>query len=269
MQPTIWTVTPCFNAAATIDSTIASVLLQTGDFRINYHVQDSGSTDGILDRLNRWHPLSDSAALPLCSNVNFTYSSAKDEGHYAAIAESFSAFTCMPPDDWLTWINADDILLPGAFALMAGIASQDELADVRWVTGAAAVARDSLQIAFERRPFALEIAAAGPCDGIHWSYLHQEGTFFRSSVWSDAEGKHAFDEFALAGDWNLWRTIAQSTEIYSVNWPLGVFSKRAGQLSEVRRDEYNLEIDRTVSVAKRRKSLSDLSGKKSPAIFCS
>ena len=55
MTPTVYVVTPSFNAAAPIDRTIASVLSQAGDFRIRYHVQDGGSTDGTLERIAVWN----------------------------------------------------------------------------------------------------------------------------------------------------------------------------------------------------------------------
>jgi len=50
-------VTPCLDAARYIDETIFSVLSQAGPFRIRYHVQDGGSTDGTLEKLARWRRL--------------------------------------------------------------------------------------------------------------------------------------------------------------------------------------------------------------------
>ncbi|WP_137143672.1 hypothetical protein [Azospirillum brasilense] len=45
---------PLLDSAAFIDDTVASVLSQSGDFEIVYHVQDGGSRDGTLERLEHW-----------------------------------------------------------------------------------------------------------------------------------------------------------------------------------------------------------------------
>ncbi|MDA9863810.1 glycosyltransferase [Flavobacteriales bacterium] len=44
-------VTVTFNAAATVEMAVKSVLSQQGDFSLDYHVVDGGSTDGTLDIL--------------------------------------------------------------------------------------------------------------------------------------------------------------------------------------------------------------------------
>jgi glycosyltransferase involved in cell wall biosynthesis len=50
----IFITTSCFNMKETIDRIISSVLLQSGDFEIYYHVQDGGSTDGTIELLKAW-----------------------------------------------------------------------------------------------------------------------------------------------------------------------------------------------------------------------
>jgi len=50
----IYVVTPAFNAVQTINRTINSVISQSGDFTIHYHVQDGGSTDGTVALLQQW-----------------------------------------------------------------------------------------------------------------------------------------------------------------------------------------------------------------------
>ena len=46
--------TPCLNAAAYIDDTILSVAAQAGNFSLRYHVQDGGSSDDTVSRLEAW-----------------------------------------------------------------------------------------------------------------------------------------------------------------------------------------------------------------------
>lgn len=48
---TVSVITVTFNAAATVDMAVRSVLEQSGDFRLDYHIVDGGSTDGTLDVL--------------------------------------------------------------------------------------------------------------------------------------------------------------------------------------------------------------------------
>ena len=48
---TISVVTVTFNAAATVEMAVKSVLSQQGDFSLDYHIVDGGSTDGTLDIL--------------------------------------------------------------------------------------------------------------------------------------------------------------------------------------------------------------------------
>ena len=51
MPQTIYMVTPSLNAAETIDDTIWSILSQRGAGNIRYHIQDGGSTDGTIVKL--------------------------------------------------------------------------------------------------------------------------------------------------------------------------------------------------------------------------
>jgi glycosyltransferase involved in cell wall biosynthesis len=46
MTLTFSIVMPVFNGTRFLDETILSVLAQAGDFRLRYHIQDGGSTDG-------------------------------------------------------------------------------------------------------------------------------------------------------------------------------------------------------------------------------
>jgi glycosyltransferase involved in cell wall biosynthesis len=98
VQPTplVSIVTPCFNAARFLETTIQSVLAQ--DYpRIEYLVMDGGSTDGTLDIL-RSHA------------GQLTYVSGPDSGAADAIGKGFAK----AGGEILAWLNADDTYLPGA-----------------------------------------------------------------------------------------------------------------------------------------------------------
>ncbi|WP_371357657.1 tetratricopeptide repeat protein, partial [Hydrocoleum sp. CS-953] len=83
---TFFVVTPCLNAVATIDETIKSVISQSGDFWIQYHVQDGGSTDGTVERLQYWEGVLSAGSSDLqCGGVDFSWVREPDEGMYDAV----------------------------------------------------------------------------------------------------------------------------------------------------------------------------------------
>ncbi len=208
MTSTVYVVTPCMNAAETIDSTIMSVLSQAGDFYIRYHIQDGGSTDGTSDRVQVWSQLLRSEKLPLqCNGIQLTFASEKDQGMYDALVKGFDRLD-VQPDDFMTWINADDILMPGAVALAAALGRQFTKEQLSWFGGASCSIVDDAVTSCINRPACREAIAAGLCDGTHFNFLQQEGTFFRNWLWRAIRPSESFKTMKLAGDWNLWRLMA-------------------------------------------------------------
>lgn len=92
-------VTPCFNAVATIEETICSVLDQDG-VDLEYIVCDGGSTDGTAEIIRRYE-----ARLAW-------WVSERDCGQVDAINKGFTHAT----GDVLGFLNGDDVLVPGALA---------------------------------------------------------------------------------------------------------------------------------------------------------
>jgi len=95
MDPKITIVTPSFNQGQYIEETIQSVLTQ------NYHnfehiIIDGKSTDTTLEVLHKYPHLS--------------WISEPDKGQSDALNKGFK----MAKSEWVLWLNADDILLPGA-----------------------------------------------------------------------------------------------------------------------------------------------------------
>jgi len=121
IKSVIYIVTPCLNAAKTIDQTVISILTQTGDFCIRYHIQDGGSTDGTLEKIEQWKRCLEEGAFPLfCKNIVFTYASGPDQGMYDAIKKGFATMS-IPDRAFMTWINADDFFFPFALDHVANI----------------------------------------------------------------------------------------------------------------------------------------------------
>lgn len=97
--PLVSIVTPTFQRAEYLETTIRSVLEQEYP-RIEYHVMDGGSTDGTLDILHRY---ADRLA---------SWTSGPDGGQAAAIKSGFER--CH--GTILAYLNSDDAYVPGAVA---------------------------------------------------------------------------------------------------------------------------------------------------------
>jgi glycosyltransferase involved in cell wall biosynthesis len=95
--PRITVVTPSYNQAAFLETTIRSVLEQ-GYPALDYHVIDGGSTDGSVEILRHYEPW-------LTSWV-----SEPDDGQVDAILKGLAR----AEGEWFNWINSDDLLAPGA-----------------------------------------------------------------------------------------------------------------------------------------------------------
>ena len=103
--PTISIVTPVFNGARFLQATIESVLAQ--DYpRVEYIVQDGGSTDATLEILSRY-------------GARVSVASEPDTGMYDAVNKGFAR----AKGSILTYLNSDDVLLPGALAAAARAAA--------------------------------------------------------------------------------------------------------------------------------------------------
>ncbi|MDZ4770925.1 MAG: glycosyltransferase family 2 protein [Chloroflexota bacterium] len=101
-MPRFTVITPSYNQAAYIGATIASVLTQDlTDFE--YRIIDGGSTDGTV------------ALLRAQTDPRLTWVSEKDRGQANAINKGMMT----AQGDLLTFINSDDVLLPGALRCAA------------------------------------------------------------------------------------------------------------------------------------------------------
>lgn len=239
----LFVVTPCLNVEETINETINSVISQSGDFRLIYHVQDGGSVDRTLDILRNWeHKLQANKSLIKCREIVFSWSSEADSGMYHAITKAFDRIA-PGENDFLTWINGDDLLLPGALSVVSSISKN--LPDVEWIGSQTYnILNNGVLNCSRPNPTPTEVIREGLCDGYHWYHLQQEGSFFTGRLWR--KSKHALLNYHLAGDWALWKEFSHHAQYYQVNIPLGAFRIRDGQLSSASRDKYEHEINLSV-----------------------
>lgn len=206
-------VTPCYNSAATIDETIRSVLGQEGvDFE--YAVMDGGSTDGTVEIIKKYE-----------SRLAW-WASARDRGQVDALNKAFPRLT----GDVLGFLNADDVLLPGALRTV-----HDTFAarpDVELVQGGIE------WMDFEGRPLGSHcgrIGSLGDILDIHrvwWGGRQwvQPEVFLRRAL---QERVGPFDErYNLAFDFDFWvRCFRAGARVARIETPLVRFRRHAGQKS--------------------------------------
>lgn len=103
-KPKISVITVCYNAAATIEETILSVVDQTYD-NIEYIVIDGGSTDGTVDIIKRY--AEGGSEYGKHNNSISYWVSEPDKGIYDAMNKGIAA----AKGDYIYFIGADDTLL--------------------------------------------------------------------------------------------------------------------------------------------------------------
>jgi glycosyltransferase involved in cell wall biosynthesis len=114
--PRISIVTPSFNQAKYLPETIESILDQ--DYpNLEYIIIDGGSTDGSVDIIKKYE-----------RHLAY-WVSEKDSGQSQAINKGFAGCS----GHLLTWLNSDDLLLPGALKHVAEAYSKNPCS--RWFAG--------------------------------------------------------------------------------------------------------------------------------------
>ena len=234
-------VTPSMNAAAFIDETILSVVQQPGAFRIRYHVQDGGSSDGTIEILQRWSALLRDGRFPVrCRGVEFSFSQEADRGMYDAINVAFEKIrgeeACI-----MSWINTDDRYAQGAFGaasmVMTAFGKPCVVVSARhaFCDNSGAITMLSDLMVYPRATL-----MAGLHDTRRLNVVMQEGVFWTSEIWRLVSGLRA--ELRLAGDFDLWRRMSEHAEFVAVDNVLAVHRRHSGQLTNSL-DRYLAEVD--------------------------
>lgn len=228
-------VTPSYNAPDFLDETIASIVGQRGDFAIHYHIQDGGSDERTLDLIRAWErrlqPQEPSTERP----VRFSFAVEPDRSMYDAIQKGFDhLLRAVGGTDEvrtiMTWINTDDLFTPNALQTVACFLADHP--EESWVTGLACLIREDGCIAdlrLEDCGYARARLARGEYDGRTLPPVMQEGTFWTLDLWQRVRGLDV--ELKLAGDWDLWRRMAQHARLINLRAVLAYHRRRSGQLS--------------------------------------
>jgi glycosyltransferase involved in cell wall biosynthesis len=176
--PLISLVTPSYNQAAFLERTIRSVEEQ--DYpRLEYIIQDGGSTDGTPAVLERYQDL-----LAFCE-------SRPDRGQAHALNLGFRHAT----GDILAYLNSDDLLLPGALAYVARYFARHPDVDVLY--------SHRVIIDTDDREIGRWVLPPHDDDVLLWQdYVPQETLFWRRRVW-ERVGARLDESYHFALDWDL------------------------------------------------------------------
>jgi len=186
--PRVSIVTPSFNQAQYIESTIQSVLVQ--DYpQIEYLIVDGSSTDNTVDIIKKYQ------------GQLAWWVSEKDQGQTDAINKGFARAS----GDILAWINSDDTYEPGAVRLAANYLMEHP--EVGMVYG------DCNFINAEGRVIGRFASAQTNYRMLRQGYVHipQQTMFFRGELWRQVGPLDPSFYFAM--DYDLWTRISARTGI--------------------------------------------------------
>jgi glycosyltransferase involved in cell wall biosynthesis len=211
LLPRISVVTPSYNQAAFLRKTLDSVLEQNYP-NLEYIVIDGGSTDGSADILREYS-----------SHLAY-WASEPDQGQSHALNKGFSHST----GEIMTWLNSDDVLLPGALRAVGEIFAR--YPQIQWLTGQPANldVDDHLRVTPLKTGRFRALIQRGWYHGRGLGFIRQEGTFWRRALWEKV-GASINEARHYAMDDDLWRRFAQHAELATVDMPLAAFRAQPKQ----------------------------------------
>jgi glycosyltransferase involved in cell wall biosynthesis len=204
--PVVSLVTPSFDQAEYLETTLASVLSQ-GYEDLEYVVVDAGSTDGSADIVARH------------AGELAWWVSEPDDGHTDGLNKGFAHTS----GEIMGWINSSDLQLPWTLRTVAEVFR--DVPEAQWIMGLQTVAgadgapREVFSSRWNRYDFV----------GGRYTWLQQESVFWRRSLWERAGGR-IDPSVRYACDFALWLRFMELAPLVHVPVPLGVYRKH-----EVRR----------------------------------
>lgn len=214
--PPLSVVTSTFNAAAFVKPTLRSVLEQAYP-RLEYIVQDGGSTDGTLEVVGRY-------ASRLAS-----VESRRDAGQSEALNRGFRRAT----REIMAYLNSDDLLLLGTLHYVASFFARHSGVDVVY----------GHRVLIDEEGWEIGRWVLPPHDDavLSWAdYVPQETLFWRRRIW-EKSGAGFDDTFQFAMDWDLLLRFRDAGARFA-RLPrfLGAFRVHPGQKTSARMAETGL-----------------------------
>ena len=207
--PRITVVTPSYNYGQYLEACLDSILSQNYP-NLELIVLDGGSTDNTVQILKRYD-----------RHIQH-WRSSPDPGQYSAIEEGFRLST----GELMTWLNADDMFHPGAFATVSGLFGADPR--VEWLMG-----RPN---SFDEQGRQKHVLSFLPMNSrakylADEELIQQEGVFWRRGLW-ERSGAYIEKRLRLAADLELWARFFRSAALYSVDTLIAGFRDHPLQKSK-------------------------------------
>lgn len=225
-------VTPCHNRTDFLDEAIASVMHQSGDFSIQYIIQNAGTSSEVRAILDRWEQaLSSGQHKPRCNGIEFQVHHEIDSGMYDGLNRGFAR----ADGEVLAWINSDDLHHPGAYQTVSEVFADST--DVYWLTGipnslnrrGSRTGHDTFPRAYSREFIKRGLyRAENVGSGLNW--IAQDGCFWRNELWHQAGG--GLDaSLRFSADFELWQRFAEHADLVKVNSFLGAYRFHGDQFT--------------------------------------
>jgi GT2 family glycosyltransferase len=228
-------VTPNLNHGHFLDQAISSVLrADHGD--LEYVVVDGGSTDESLAIIEKYRSrLARVIVEP-------------DNGLYDAVNKGFAHTT----GEAMGWINSSDCLFENSLSIVSEIF--ETFPGIQWLTSRIMSSIDSRGwLVRQGRHNGITHAAfvagehlRGYSKGQADTFIQQESTFWRRSLW-EAAGGRLDTRLRMAGDFELWARFFQHADLWSISAPLGSFRFHDGPLSASGEASYVAEASRVLN----------------------
>ena len=226
-SPRFTVVTPVLNGERYISETIESVLAQSYP-HWRYIIMDGGSTDSTLAIANSYAETDD----------RITVASGKDKGMYDALFKGLE----LDDGEICCWINADDKYVPWSFSIVADAVLNGH----DWVTGYHAFwdMHGRLITTGLPRMYPRWLIRAGYCHGRGLGFIQQESTFFTRKLLSrlSNEQLNTLRGMKLAGDFGLWKFLAEHSSLYELQTVIGGFRVHESNMSGSAMEEYYEEV---------------------------
>lgn len=242
-------VAPTRNMEPWIGQAIESVLVQEGNFEIEYILQDGASSDATVHIFKEYQHKLKQGKIPVqCRGITMKCFSEKDESTFDAINKGFKHAT----GDIYTWADGDNTYEPGALSILAK--TFETFSDVMWVHGIT----NGMNEQWEK-------TSHGVCRIFRQDWLRlgiysqeayptaQNGMFWRKQLWDRVAPIPK--EFCVSGDYWLWMHMAEHAPLWPLKASIGNYMRRDGQLHTVggyKEEQWRIRPKRSVAAWKAR-----------------
>lgn len=217
-------VIPCYNAERYLASTVDSVLLQNGP-DLEVVIVDDGSRDGSADLIRQRY--GSTSNVRLLQQANQGVAAARNHGVREARGE------------WIAFVDADDIWLPGKLRAQMDLLSMEpeaRMAYTAWQVWSSAAPLPTPDFLAELQAQADDTERWSGATG--WIYPQ---LLLECAVWTSTVLAHrsVFDEVGLfdstlriGEDWDLWLRASRVTPIVRVPRPLALYRMHPNNITK-------------------------------------